>query len=250
MSSVNNKLPNHWYHLVEVSPWPILTAFSALTTLSGAVLYMHFFKLGGFMALSGFALLLVVISFWFRDIIREATYQGHHTAVVQKGLRMGMVLFIVSEVMFFFSFFWAFFTSSIAPTHQIGSVWPPIGIETLSAFEVPLLNTVILLLSGATVTWTHYAILARSRKEARLGFISTISLGFIFTCLQVFEYVDATFQINDGIYGTVFYMATGFHGFHVLVGTIFLAVGLYRELNYHFTSEHHIGFEAAAWYWQ
>jgi cytochrome c oxidase subunit 3 len=152
--------------------------------------------------------------------------------------------------MFFFAFFWAFFNASVAPTIEIGSIWPPLGIQTLNAFEVPLLNTVILLLSGATVTWAHHAIVAGNRKEAILGLLFTVMLGVIFTFLQLFEYIDAPFNISDGIYGTTFYLATGFHGFHVLIGTIFLAVCLIRLINHHFTKEHHFGFEAAAWYWQ
>jgi cytochrome c oxidase subunit 3 len=241
--------PPHFYHLVEPSPWPILTAFAAFTMFSAAGMYLHSIKMGGYLGLFGLFLVVTMLSFWWRDVIREGTYQGHHTKVVQTGIRLGMILFILSEVMFFFSFFWGFFTSSIAPTHQIGSIWPPIGIEVLSAFEVPLLNTVILLLSGATITWAHYAILSEERKEAIISLALTIALGLIFTALQVFEYLDCTFQINDGIYGTSFFMATGFHGFHVIVGTLMIGVCLYRQINHHFTWDHHVGFEAAAWYW-
>ena len=186
---------------------------------------------------------------WFRDVVREGTFQGHHTKVVQKGLKMGMILFITSEVMFFFAFFWGFFHSSLAPTVELGSVWPPMGINVLNPWEVPLLNTAILLCSGVTVTWAHHALVAGSRSQALSGLFLTISLGVIFTMLQAFEYLEASFTIADSVYGSCFYMATGFHGFHVLVGTLFLAVCLFRLYNHHFTRQHHLGFEAAAWYW-
>jgi heme/copper-type cytochrome/quinol oxidase subunit 3 len=169
--------------------------------------------------------------------------------MVQLGLRFGMVLFIVSEVMFFVAFFWAFFWASLAPVPEIASVWPPKNIEVLAAFEVPFLNTLILLSSGATVTWAHHAVLAGQHRPVILGLICTIILAAAFTGLQVFEYVGANFTISDSIYGSTFYMATGFHGFHVFVGTCFLTVCLFRALAYHFTSRHHFGLEAAIMYW-
>ena len=241
---------SHKFHLVDPSPWPFVMSMAALTTTTGGVLYMHSYAMGGFTLAFGIFMILYTMYFWWRDVVRESTYEGHHTHVVQVGLRYGMILFILSEVMFFFAFFWAFFNASVAPTIEVGSIWPPLGIQTLNAFEVPLLNTVILLLSGATVTWAHHAIVAGNRKEAILGLLFTVMLGVIFTFLQLFEYIDAPFNISDGIYGTTFYLATGFHGFHVLIGTIFLAVCLIRLINHHFTKEHHFGFEAAAWYWQ
>jgi len=240
---------SHKFHLVDPSPWPFVMSMAALTTTTGGVLYMHSYAMGGFTLAFGIFMVLYTMYFWWRDVVRESTYEGHHTHVVQVGLRYGMILFILSEVMFFFAFFWAFFNASVAPTIEVGSIWPPLGIQTLNAFEVPLLNTVILLLSGATVTWAHHAIVAGNRKEAILGLLFTVMLGVIFTFLQLFEYIDAPFNISDGIYGTTFYLATGFHGFHVLIGTIFLAVCLIRLINHHFTKEHHFGFEAAAWYW-
>ena len=241
---------SHKFHLVDPSPWPFVMSMAAFTTTTGGVLYMHSYSMGGITLAFGIFMVLYTMYFWWRDVVRESTYEGHHTHVVQIGLRYGMLLFILSEVMFFFAFFWAFFNASVAPTIEIGSIWPPLGIQTLNAFEVPLLNTVILLLSGATVTWAHHAIVAGNRREAILGLLFTVMLGIIFTALQLFEYIDAPFNISDGIYGTTFYLATGFHGFHVMIGTIFLAVCLIRLINHHFTREHHFGFEAAAWYWQ
>jgi cytochrome c oxidase subunit 3 len=160
-----------------------------------------------------------------------------------------MILFIVSEVMFFAAFFWAFFHSSLAPTVEIGAVWPPKGIEVLDPWQIPFLNTVILLSSGAAVTWAHHAIILSYRDQAIQGLTLTILLAILFTGFQVFEYLEAPFTISDGIYGSTFFLATGFHGFHVFVGTVFLIICLIRQMKNHFTNNHHFGFEAAAWYW-
>jgi len=239
----------HAYHLVDPSPWPILTSFSALVLTTGAVLYMHSYKNGGLLLIAGFLLVLHSVTCWWRDVIREATYEGHHTKVVQLGLRYGVVLFIISEILFFVAFFWAFFHSSLAPTVEIGTVWPPQGIDVLNPWHIPLLNTLILLLSGCSVTWSHHGLLHGHRKDAIMGLLITIVLAVIFTILQGLEYITANFNISDGIYGSTFYMATGFHGFHVILGTLFLFVCLQRLIKYHFTTSHHFGFEAAAWYW-
>jgi len=210
---------------------------------------MHCYKIGNFLLLFGFLMILFVMFVWWRDIAREGTYEGQHTKTVQNGLKIGVLLFIVSEVMFFFAFFWAFFHSSFNPTAAIGGIWPPALLTTLNPWEIPLLNTLLLLSSGASVTWAHHAIVLGSKKEAIYGLAVTITFATIFTALQAFEYTSAPFTISDGIYGSTFYMTTGFHGFHVLVGTIFLSVCLIRLHLNHFTSTHHIGFEAAAWYW-
>lgn len=239
----------HFFHLVDPSPWPLLASLSSLLLTFGAVMYFQFYTGGGFLMLTGFFSLLLVLISWWRDVVREATYQGHHTSVVQFGLRIGMLLFIISEVMFFAGFFWAFFHSSLAPTVEIGCVWPPYGIDVISPWDVPLLNTAILLLSGCTVTWAHHSLVKGDRPETVKALGITIALAVIFTACQVHEYFEAAFSISDGIYGSTFYMATGFHGFHVIIGTLFLAVSLYRVYYYHFTKEHHFGFEAAAWYW-
>lgn len=239
----------HPYHLVDMSPWPLVASMSALVTTVGGVMYMHSYSGGGFLLSLGLLSILGTMYVWWRDVIREATFEGHHTTVVQVGLRYGMALFIVSEVMFFFAFFWAFFHSSLAPTVELGSVWPPKGIEVLNPFEVPLLNTAILLLSGATVTWCHHAMVCGRKQQAITGLVCTIVLAILFTAFQALEYVESSFTISDGAYGSTFFMATGFHGFHVFIGTCFLAVCLFRMMKNHFTRQHHFGFEAAAWYW-
>jgi len=174
---------------------------------------------------------------------------GNHTSVVQRGITLGFILFVVSEVLFFFSIFWAFFHSALSPAVELGAVWPPKGINALNPFELPLLNTIILLSSGATLTWAHHSIIANDRKGAIHGTFFTILLAIIFTSCQGFEYYNAPFTISDSIYGSCFYMSTGFHGFHVIVGTIFLIVCFYRIISYQLTDSHHVGFESAILYW-
>jgi cytochrome c oxidase subunit 3 len=239
----------HPFHLVDQSPRPLFASLACFLTTVGGVMYMHAY-IGGALVLGfGVSMILYSMFVWWRDVIREATYEGHHTFAVQHGLRYGMILFIVSEIMFFLAFFWAFFHSSLAPTVEIGAIWPPKGIEVLNPWEIPFLNTVILLSSGASVTWAHHAILAGNRSQGILGLVFTVLLAMVFTGFQALEYLEAPFSISDGVYGSTFFLATGFHGFHVFIGTLFLFVCLLRLLYKHFTREHHFGFEAAAWYW-
>ena len=246
---MSQNVQKHPFHLVDTSPWPIFASLGALCTTVGMVMYMHGYHGGELLASCGFSMVLYTMFVWWRDVIRESTFQGHHTRTVQYGLRYGMILFIVSEIMFFFAFFWAFFHSSLAPTIEIGAMWPPKGIEVLNPWEIPFLNTVILLTSGASVTWAHHAILAGQRSQAMLSLLVTVLLASVFTGFQVMEYIEAPFTISDGVYGSTFFLATGFHGFHVFVGTIFLFICLVRVYKNHFTVNHHFGFEAAAWYW-
>ena len=249
LSQISKKVQRHPFHLVDPSPWPFVSSLSAFGCAIGAVMYMHAFKNGGFILSISFVSLLSVMFVWWRDVVREATFEGCHTGVVQRGLRYGVILFIVSEVLFFFAFFWAFFHSSLSPTVEIGSIWPPKGISIINPWEIPFLNTLILLLSGCTVTWCHHAIVANNRSQALTSLAVTIALAAVFTGLQVYEYNLADFRLSDGIYGSTFYMATGFHGFHVFVGTISLFICLVRLNNYQMTQQHHFGFESAAWYW-
>ncbi len=242
-------IQRHPYHLVDPSPWPLVSAVSCLVTAIGAAMFMHSYQYGNYILSLGFFMVISSMVVWWRDVIREATFDGHHTKIVQLGLRMGMILFIVSEIMFFFAFFWAFFHSSLAPAIEIGAIWPPLSIEPFNPWGIPLLNTLILLLSGATVTWAHHEILVGRKEPAKLSLFLTLLLAITFTGFQVYEYLEASFSISDGIYGSTFYMATGFHGFHVIIGTIFLAICFIRLGRNHFTKKHHFGFEAAAWYW-
>nr|YP_009003541.1 cytochrome c oxidase subunit III [Indotyphlus maharashtraensis]AGZ19026.1 cytochrome c oxidase subunit III [Indotyphlus maharashtraensis] len=237
----------HAYHMVDPSPWPLTGAIAALLMTSGLAMWFHYGMTT--ILLLGFMVLILTMLQWWRDIIRESTFQGHHTITVQQGLRYGMILFITSEVFFFLGFFWAFYRASLAPTIELGECWPPTGILPLDPFEVPLLNTAVLLASGVTVTWAHHSIMTSNRKEAIHALTLTIMLGLYFTALQAMEYFEAPFTISDGIYGSTFFVATGFHGLHVIIGSTFLIVCLIRQIMYHFTQKHHFGFEAAAWYW-
>ena len=239
----------HPYHLVDPSPWPLFASFACFVSTVGGVMYMHAYDGGSTVLTLGITMILYSMCIWWRDVVRESTFQGIHTSAVQIGLRYGMILFIVSEIMFFLAFFWAFFHSSLSPTQEIGAVWPPKGILVLNPWEIPFLNTIILLSSGAAVTWAHHAILTSHGSQATTALVITLLLAIIFTGFQGFEYVTAPFNISDGIYGSCFFLATGFHGFHVIVGTIFLSVCLVRIVRRHFTKNHHFGFEAAAWYW-
>nr|YP_007316811.1 cytochrome c oxidase subunit III [Pelodytes cf. punctatus II-2011]AEC33168.1 cytochrome c oxidase subunit III [Pelodytes cf. punctatus II-2011] len=237
----------HSYHMVNPSPWPLTGAIAALLMTSGMAMWFHYQKTS--ILAIGLIIMLATMFQWWRDVIREATYQGHHTPLVQKGLRYGMILFISSEVFFFIGFFWAFYNASLAPTPEVGECWPPTGILPLNPFEVPLLNTAVLLASGVTVTWAHHSIMEGNRKEALQSLLLTVLLGIYFTILQALEYYEAPFTIADGVYGSTFFVATGFHGLHVIIGSMFLSVCLLRLFLFHFTTKHHFGFEAAAWYW-
>lgn len=242
----------HPFHLVDRSPWPFFASFGVLGLTFGGVLYMHSYVYGGYIAFGSFLYVAFIASLWWRDVVREATFQGHHTKAVKTGLRLGMKLFILSEVFFFIAFFWAFFASSLAPSVNIGAIWPPVGIKLFNPLEVPLLNTIILLASGVTITWAHRAIFIPTKKytrDAKIALFLTILLGLIFTYFQWVEYNEAPFSINDGIYGSIFYVTTGFHGAHVIIGTIFLIVNFIRLLRHHFTYTDHVGLESAIWYW-
>jgi cytochrome c oxidase subunit 3 len=244
----------HPYHIVRPSIWPLVASLAAGLLAMGAVLFFHDAKFGEinvglkgvFIGLIG---VLLVMWFWWKDIIYESVIEKVHNKITEIGLRYGMMLFIASEVMFFFAFFWAFFSSSLFPNAGIGFIWPPESIDIIPPFDLPLLMTMILLLSGCTVTWAHHAILEGHKDQAVQALGLSVFLGFFFLCFQVYEYGHATFGFTEGIYPSTFYMATGFHGFHVLVGTIFLGVCWIRAMKGHFTPEKHFGFEAAAWYW-
>ncbi|HZH46243.1 MAG TPA: cytochrome c oxidase subunit 3 [Roseococcus sp.] len=241
----------HPYHLVDPSPWPLLSAFAGGALVSGIIVHAH--GGGNWLLYLGAAAILACMFFWWRDVLKESRTPGLHTAVVRLGLRYGMILFIASEVMFFVAFFWAYFHFALYPDHVSGAataIWPPAGIKTFDPFHLPFLNTMILLLSGCTVTWAHHALINGDRRGLVAGLALTVGLGMAFSALQAWEYAVAPFPfINGGVYPSTFYLATGFHGFHVIVGTIFLAVCLVRAMRGDFTPERHFGFEAAAWYW-
>jgi cytochrome c oxidase subunit 3 len=249
---------NHDYHLVDPSPWPAIGATAAFILAVGAIRWMH--GANPAIALIGLAGVLYTMFMWWRDVVRES-HKGDHTDVVSLHLRYGMLLFIASEVMFFVAWFWAFFDASLfagdamqpSRFEATAGVWPPKGVDVFDPWHLPLVNTLILLTSGTTVTWAHHALLHNDRKGLKWGLALTIGLGLLFTAVQAYEYAHAAFAFNrdngGNIYGSTFFMATGFHGFHVIVGTLFLIVCLFRALSGHFRPEKHFGFEAAAWYW-
>ncbi|MBI3706114.1 MAG: cytochrome c oxidase subunit 3 [Proteobacteria bacterium] len=244
------------YHLVEPSGWPAVGAIAAFTLALGALSYMHpemfgagleatLKSLGAWKLLPGFLLVGYTMAGWWTAVIAESHTPGLHSAVVRLGLRYGMFLFICSEVMFFVAFFWAYFHFALFPNETLGHVWPPKGVKTFDPWDLPFLNTLILLTSGATVTWAHHGIIEGNRRHLIYGLVLTVLLGLSFTSVQAYEYSHAAFGFKDGVYSSTFFMATGFHGFHVIVGTIFLSVCLGRALKGHFTAERHFGFEAA-----
>jgi len=280
----SHAVPHHDYHLVNPSPWPLVSSIAVTVMMVGAVVWMKglvpadsgpiaLALLGDGQAalfFAGLAGVLVSMFGWWADVIKESR-QGDHTPVVSIGLRYGMILFIASEIMFFAAFFWMFFEMAVfnearahipeignwAETAAAWSTWPPQGVEVLNPWQLPLFNTIILLLSGTTVTWAHHALQVGDRKAAKIGLAITVALGILFTAVQAYEYYHIIHEnlffneeaLNSGLYGSIFFMATGFHGFHVLIGTIFLIVCLLRLLAGQMRPEKHFGFEAAAWYW-
>ncbi|MCB9981971.1 MAG: cytochrome c oxidase subunit 3 [Rhodospirillales bacterium] len=249
----------HPYHLVRPNIWPLISAFAggffAMMMLMYFPGYREALQAGGtnlpfpWGPLLGVVSIMICMFFWWKDVIYESVVEKAHTKIAEIGLRFGMALFIASEVMFFVAFFWAFFSSSLFPSQAIGFVWPPKNIHTIAAFDLPFLMTMILLLSGCTVTWAHHAILEGDNKNAVKALGVTVFLGLAFLCFQIYEYAHAHFGFTEGIFPSTFFMATGFHGFHVFVGTVFLAVCWARAQKGHFTPDRHFGFEAAAWYW-
>ena len=243
------KLAIHSFHIVDPSPWPLATGFSVFFMVFGLTRHIHNFSGGLTLFFIGLILSVVNASIWWRDVVREATFEGQHTNAVQDGLRFGMMLFIVSEIRLFFAFFWAYFHASFNPTPALGAVWPPKGLNARDPWMIPLLNTGLLLTSGASLTWSHAALVGGYHIERITSLVVTLIFATIFTLFQLFEYTSAQFTISDGVYGSTFYRLTGLHGFHVIVGTLFLLVSLVRSIRHHYTQTVHIGFECAAWYW-
>nr|YP_010418342.1 cytochrome c oxidase subunit III [Cuspidaria undata]USF19211.1 cytochrome c oxidase subunit 3 [Cuspidaria undata] len=235
------------YHMVEGSAWPIMASLGGLGMTSGLVKWFHL--LDSNLAVMSTVGVLLFSGLWWRDIIREGTLTGKHPVMVLRGLKCGMVLFILSEVLFFFSFFWAFFQSSLAPSMEIGMEWPPVGIKCLNPWGVPLLNTAVLLGSGVSVTWCHHSLKNSNKYECLVGMFATITLGVYFTLLQYGEYKEASYTMADSVYGSTFFLATGFHGAHVMIGSTFLFVCFLRIYFMHFSGMRHFGLEAAIWYW-
>nr|ATC73051.1 cytochrome c oxidase subunit III [Cuerna sp. EMHAU-2015-Zz052311] len=238
---------NHPFHLVDKSPWPITGSIGVMTITSGMIMWFH--KINMLLFILGFMIIILTMIQWWRDVTRESTFQGLHTKKVALSMKLGMILFIVSEVLFFSSFFWAFFHSSLAPSMEIGLQWPPLGVKTFDPMNIPMLNTMILISSGITITWAHNSIINKNYNQMIQSTILTICLGVYFSLLQLYEYIESPFCISDSIYGSTFFMSTGFHGIHVIIGTIFISTSMIRMMKLHFSSNHHVGFESSAWYW-
>jgi len=241
--------PKHYFHIVDPSPWPISAAIAALLITLGGTATMHDYSIGPYALIYGIIYLLFILFSWFKDIIIEGSIEGRHTRVVKKNLRLGFKLFIVSEVMFFFGFFWAYFHSSLSPSIFIGGEWPPLGIKVLDPFEIPFINTIILLVSGASITWGHIGTRIGMYIQSIFGLILTAFFASIFLLAQLYEYTHCTFNISDGIYGSIFFMLTGFHGFHVFLGFCMIFVSILRLTTKNLSTKHHLGLEFTVWYW-
>nr|AIV00469.1 cytochrome c oxidase subunit 3 [Haematomyzus elephantis] len=242
------KLGFHSFHIVDQSPWPIILSVGVMTSISNTfILYLSDCNFMG--AVTSWIATCTCAALWWRDVIRESFFQGFHSHSVMAGLSMGFILFIASEVMFFMSFFWSFFYVSLNPDIECGSVWPPAGVQSLSAFNVPLLNSILLISSGVSITWAHHALVMSNMKETAVGLGITLMLGLTFSVVQSFEYLHTSFSMADSVYGSVFFLTTGFHGIHVLVGSMFITVSLCRTILGQFSCNHHVGFEFSAWYW-
>nr|YP_009711654.1 cytochrome c oxidase subunit III [Abrus expansivus]QGA47522.1 cytochrome c oxidase subunit III [Abrus expansivus] len=240
-------MKNHPFHLVNNSPWPITSSMGLFSMTSGAIVWFHYNKM--WLMLIGVIITTLTMFQWWRDVVRESTFQGLHTKIVTSGVKLGMIMFITSEVLFFMSFFWAFFHSSLSPSMEIGMQWPPLGIKSFNPMSIPMLNTMILLSSGVSITWAHNALLTNNYSQTFQSMAITIMLGIYFSILQAIEYLESPFTMADSVYGSVFFMSTGFHGLHVIIGTMFIVISTIRIFNLHMSKNHHMGFEASAWYW-
>nr|YP_009443218.1 cytochrome c oxidase subunit III [Parapolybia crocea]ATP85018.1 cytochrome c oxidase subunit III [Parapolybia crocea] len=238
---------NHPYHMVTISPWPLLLSINIMYTFIGIIKWFYMFKMNLFyLALIN---MLLIMYQWWRDVVREGTFQGMHTSNMVKNMKTGMILFIVSEIFFFISLFWTYFHMSLSPSIEIGMLWPPKNIVMLNPYNIPLLNSIILISSGLTITWSHHLLLNNKNLMSMLTLMQTINLGVMFTLCQIYEYFETSFTIADSVFGSIFFLTTGFHGLHVIIGTIFLMICFMRMYLNHFSKNHHFGYEAAIWYW-
>nr|AMO66554.1 cytochrome c oxidase subunit 3 [Scolia bicincta] len=235
------------YYLTSYSPWPFFISIALMNLMLSSLMWINLNNINLF--IFNLLLLLLVMFQWWRDLIREFTFLGMMSNLLYFNLRFSMILFILSEVFFFFSFFWAYFHYALSPDIMIGNMWPPLGIDCFNPNDIPLMNSIILIFSGFTITWSHFSLLNNNMKLSMISLNMTIILGIYFTIMQIYEYQEAKFTICDSSYGSIFFMMTGFHGLHVIVGTIFLIVQKFRMQNKHFMFTRHLGFESSSWYW-
>lgn len=238
----------HPYHIVTRRPWPIMSSLAAWGAVSTTATIIAG-KINTLVAKAFIITIVIASSIWWVDTIKERKKEGEHQEKVSIGLKIGIILFITSEVMFFSRFFWAYFHRGIRPNIEVGQVWPPNEIKSFDPTNVPLLNTLILISSGVSVTWAHHATIKNEQKKREKGLILTCALGLYFSLLQWMEYKQGEFSIGDSSYGSVFFIATGFHGIHVIIGTTFLVVTLINITIMSISKRHHNSFEIAAWYW-
>nr|DBA43824.1 TPA_asm: COX3 [Bombus ussurensis] len=238
---------NFPFHMVTISPWPIIVSFNIMNLMLSIILWIYLNNI--MWMIINLLNIILSTSMWFRDIIRESTFQGMHSFYITSMLKFSMIMFIISELFFFISFFWTFFHNSISPSIEINMMWPPKMIKFFNPLEIPLLNSIILIFSGLTVTLSHYNLLNNDFNSSISDLNFTIFLGFYFNYMQMIEYKNSCFCINDSIFGSIFFLSTGFHGIHVLIGTLMLFYSLMRMKNFHFSQIHHFNFEFAIWYW-
>nr|YP_009104523.1 cytochrome c oxidase subunit III [Liposcelis entomophila]AHA47077.1 cytochrome c oxidase subunit III [Liposcelis entomophila] len=238
------------FHLVDISPWPIITSFMLLNLVLSLYCMLHksinILTIHFLVILTSF---IFIFFLWTRDIVREASYLGFHSLKVKFSIKIGMVLFILSEVMFFLSFFWSFFNFSLNPAVELGNLWPPLGIEVINPYHIPLLNTLVLVSSGVSITFSHHNLLNNNMNNSMNWALITIILGIYFSFLQGFEYLYCSYSIMDSTFGSIFYMATGFHGLHVMVGTLFIYTETIRFTKFNYSAIQNLGFEVSCWYW-
>nr|YP_009935111.1 Cox3 [Metschnikowia kipukae]QNS22953.1 Cox3 [Metschnikowia kipukae] len=247
-NSMRGYIQLHPFHLVSPSPWPLYTSFALMNLALSMGLTAHNYMNNNFYMLFNMFSVLYVLTLWFKDVVAESTYLGDHTKAVKTGLTQGFYLFVVSEMLMFSSLFWAYLHSSLNPTMEMGMAWPPAGMEAISPSELPLLNTIMLLASGVTITMGHHALMNSNRKDTLYGFIFTTLLMALFVMLQGLEYMFSSFTMSDGVYGSTFFSLTGTHGVHMIMLFIMLAVCSWRVYNYDFTNNSHVFAEATVLY--
>lgn len=237
------------FFLLTPSPWPLFSSFAVFLMLTGFAAYLNYYISGLFCFFLGVFFVILAFVFWCRDLIRELTFLGRSSLLVESNIRWAFWFFIVSEALLFFSFFWAFFHSAFEPVVQIGAVWPPMESIQMNSLGIPIVNTIFLLASGAALTWAQYGIIGGQAREVKLGFAVLFAYAVFFMMSQWHEYVVAFHQVNDSVFGSTMYILTMFHGLHVLIGSIFLFICFIRFLLGHFKTVSYLALTLAAWYW-
>nr|AZL93184.1 cytochrome c oxidase subunit 3 [Diapriidae sp. ZJUH_2016010] len=243
---MNKYMNNHPYHIVSNSPWPIIFSINLMNFIISNLLMMNM-KNNKFLLIM-MMLLIIIMMNWWKNLMLESLMQGFRTIKCKIMMKFSMILFILSEIMFFMSMFWCYMHMYLSPSIEIGSIWPPKNIEMFNPFLIPLINSIILITSGMTLTYSHYLMINNKFIKSIIYMYMTIILGMMFTTIQIYEYKMSFFNISDSIYGSIFFMLTGFHGLHVIIGTIFLITSLKNMYN-KFSKMNNLSFELSSWYW-